>query len=184
MKKYLHVLLLAGLIAVAVVSPVYADGYITISGQPATVDEADINFAGVTLDGNTQVQSDVKPESPFLAHDPSGTGAGWHVTIAAEDFKRVGDTPGSEKTIPVGLFDMKIVEGDIAIVDGNVAPSADGGFADYAPLNPVEQTFASAAIDAGMGDFSLNPSFQLEIPSETYAGDYVSVVTLAIVTGP
>jgi hypothetical protein len=45
-------------------------------------------------------------------------------------------------------------------------------------------TFLSAAVDTGMGTYTLKPNFLLKIPAETYVGDYTATVTVAIVAAP
>lgn len=44
--------------------------------------------------------------------------------------------------------------------------------------------FLSAAEDAGMGDYAIQPNFTLDVRSETYAGTYTATFTVAIVSAP
>ena len=44
--------------------------------------------------------------------------------------------------------------------------------------------FLTAPTDTGMGNYTLNPDFTLEVRAEVYAATYTSTLTVTIVSGP
>jgi hypothetical protein len=130
----------------------------------------------VTLDGSDQTTNGTT-DSAWVAKDPTGTGAGWHVTISSTDFTSVGG-----KTIGVALMDMQLLDESIVIADGNTKPTSS--MTSMTTLSDTPQTLASAAVDAGMGAYDLTPTFQLLVPAETYAGAYTATFTVSILSSP
>jgi hypothetical protein len=66
-------------------------------------------------------------------------------------------------------------------------PTNSIGISLYVPADavaPAAGKFFNAAIDTGMGDFTVTPTFQLAIPADTYAGAYSSTVTITIASAP
>ena len=120
----------------------------------------------------------------WTATDPRGVGTGWNLTIAA-----TVPTNGDSKTIAITGFEMLLESDDIdcAVVEDtcegtNAPPTTEFGTAKA--LTVAAQPMVSAASGAGMGSYTLQPSFTLDVPADVYAGTYVSTITLEMVAGP
>ena len=135
-----------------------------------------IQFEAVTLNGQPQV-SNGTTASPWDVKDPTGTGAGYHVNIKATDF-----SDGAGHIIAVSGFRTLLPEASIVLVQGNEKPLS--GMTTATALSGTDQVLLSAALNKGMGTYTANPTFTLDVPAETYAGAYESVVTVQIVAGP
>ncbi len=78
-----------------------------------------------------------------------------------------------------------MLDSNITFTDGNTKPTSS-----VTSLTNIPETggsalkFASAAVDAGMGTYTIKPNFELEVPAETFAGTYTATFTVAIVSGP
>lgn len=106
----------------------------------------------------------------------------------------------TDKHAGVSSFFMRVLATDIVWVDGQFG--VDGGDpgddmeGDLMPtatgftgglvnaLTGAGQTFMTAAVNEGMGTYDFHPDFRLFVPSETYAGDYTSALTVAIISSP
>lgn len=117
--------------------------------------------------------------------DTRGTAAGWNVTLSASDFQtatgsqffdisNLSLTPGTQIGVPY--------------VTGDPVPSTAGLTASGAA--PVQETGTgstkiwSAGVLAGAGQFALPLTGSLTVPGGTLVGDYTSVITVSIVSGP
>ena len=77
--------MLAVLALLAGAASVYAEsGTVAVSGGSLAETITAVSLAGVTLDGTDKTTTDTT--NSWTAEDPTGTGAGWHLTIAATDF--------------------------------------------------------------------------------------------------
>lgn len=152
-----------------------ADATITVSGGSLSVTPAAITFTTVTLTGADQTSNGTT--SAWTVADPTGTGAGYHITIAATAF-----SDGASHTIPVSGFRATLTSGNIATTSGNTAPASS--MTSATALSTSAQTLLSAATSAGMGTYTATPTFTLAVPANTFAGSYTSTVTVAIVSGP
>lgn len=152
-----------------------ADATITVSGAPLSVTTNNIAFNPVTLNGSLIVSNGTT--SAWTMKDPTGTGSGWHTTITATNF-----VDSNAHTISVTGFKMLLSNGAITTVDGNAAPTSS--FTSSTVLSGSPQSFLAAAADSGMGTYTALPTFTLDVPASTYAGSYVSTVTVTIISGP
>jgi WxL domain surface cell wall-binding len=175
MKRNLVVLTLVLLLSLAITVPALADATVTISPGSLSVTAQGISFGTVTLNGTDQTVFD-GDVSLWQAKDPTGTGSGWHATIAAADFS------DGTHTISASNLKTKLEDGTIVSVAGNTAPTSS--VTAYTALSATPQTFLSAASGAGMGTYTFVPDFSLDVAAETYAGSYTSTVTVAIISGP
>lgn len=164
------------LAALLCAAPALAEaGAILIQGGSLSIEAANINFTTVTLDG-ARHDNGAGTTSVWTAIDPTGTGAGWHLTIAATNFTNAGG-----KTISKDGFTMQLLDSAISVLDGNAKPTSS--LTTHTSIGTL-QTFASAAVNAGMGSYTLLPTFALDVPASTFAGSYNSTVTVSIVSGP
>jgi hypothetical protein len=159
------------------VVPAFAQGEVTVTGGTLSVTPAAITINSVTLTGLAQ-NNVAGTTTAWTAKDPTGTGAGWRVTVEATDFEKSGD---ATKTIEVEGFELTLLDTAVTLVDGNTKPTSS--FATAKALGAA-QTLVTAAAGTGMGTYTILPTFTLDVPADTYAGTYVSTVTLDIVSGP
>ena len=82
-KRILATLAVLALMAGAAVASAES-GTVVVSGGSLGETITAVSLAGVTLDGTDKTTTDTT--NSWTAEDPRGTGAGWHLTIAATDF--------------------------------------------------------------------------------------------------
>ena len=152
-----------------------ADASIVISGSPLSVTTQAIACTPAALSGAATTVSCTT--SAWTFKDPTGTGAGSHLNISASDFTNAGG-----KTIPVSGFRLTLADAAIVVVSGNTKPTSSMSIA--TALSASAQTLISAAVNMGMGTYSLTPTFTLDLPADTYAGTYTATVTATTVAGP
>jgi len=187
-KRIVAIIVAVTLLSVTAVA-VYAEtGSVTIAGGSLSVTAANVSLSGVTLDGSDQVSTSASGSNSWSASDARGTGAGWNLTIDATDFSDGDTTP---KIIDISSadqeFKIQLLDSNIAVTEGNAKPTSSVASLTAIPESPAAALkFASAALNAGMGSYTLNPNFELEIPAETYVGlgTYTSTITVSIVSGP
>ncbi len=238
-------------------------GTVAVSGGTLAEAITAVSLSGVTLDGTDKTATDTT--NSWTAEDATGTGAGWHLTIAATDFTsddvqevytdgvdgtftltysgqttaaineddsaatvetriealsnvtaatvtgagtsgnpwviRFVTDSGSGimtstdttlvSTITLATIDISVTDQQfqITLTTGNVGTTAGN----TQPVSDVQSktnigdstvTFFTAVTDTGMGDYTLNPDFELEVRAEVYAATYTATVTVAIVSGP
>jgi hypothetical protein len=183
MKRIVALLVVAGLLA-AMAATVYAEtATVTINAGSLSVTPANVTLSAVTLDGTDKTSTSPYTSNAWTAEDARGTGAGWHLTIDATDFTDGG------KTINISAadqeFKIQLLDTNIAVVSGNAKPTSSVTSLTAIPEAPAAAlTFASAALNEGMGSYTLGPNFELEVPAETLAGNYSSTITVTAVTAP
>ena len=176
MKKRFSIIVISILLVLLSVVPALADGNITLTGHDLTVVPQAINFVGVNLDGTDQPNV-AGTTTNWTVTDARGTGAGYTVNIKATDFVNVGG-----KTISVTGFEMTLPNTAITELAGNDKPVS--AFTTATALTTEAQPMVTAAAETGMGSYTLLPTFTLDVPAETYAGAYTSVVTLETAAAP
>jgi hypothetical protein len=176
-KRAAVLLTVAALVCPSVVI-VLADttsGSIAVTGGSLSLTPAAVSMTGVTLDG-TDHNNVPGTTSAWTADDPTGTGSGWHGTIVASNF-----SDGSGHSIAKSGFDIQLLDENIVLNSGNTKPTSQvTSFTNFAS----EITFVSAASGTGMGNYSLTPTFRLDVPAETHAGSYSCTITTTITSGP
>ncbi len=138
------------------------------------------NVTLVGVDG-TGVESD-----PWVIVFITDTGSG---IMTADDTLMTGQTVGTTvrfTTIDISeadqQFEITLADVDIVLVDGNTKPTSS--VTAYTDIGDATVTFMSAIEGQGMGSYTLDPDFRLEVRAEVYAGTYESTITVASVTGP
>lgn len=81
-------------------------------------------------------------------------------------------------------FKIQLLDANITVTSGNAKPTSSATALTVIPETGSTLKFLSAAVDTGMGDYAINPNFELEVISETYAGAYTATFTVAIVSAP
>ena len=174
-------------LVVLTASVAYAESAsVTVSAGTLSVSAANVALSGVTLDGTDKTATSASGANSWTAQDSRGSGAGWHLTIDSTDFTD-GGTP--LRTIDISVadqeFKIQLTSGNIAVTAGNGAPTTSAATLTAIPTTGIGTvTFASAALNAGMGSYTLNPNFELEVRAETYAVAYTATITVTAVTAP
>ncbi len=113
------------------------------------------------------------------AGDATGTGNGWNLTVASSEFN------SGANSIPVdGTDNFKImIDGHhMEIEAGNEHP--DSTVETFQPMGSTPLKVLSAGVGEGLGEYHFAPEFSLNVPAETYAGDYDALLTVSINSGP
>jgi hypothetical protein len=185
-RRTLAIIVAIALLALTATA-VYAEtATVTITGGSLSVTAADITFSGVTLDGSDQTTTSASGANNWSASDARGTGVGWNLTIVATDFSD-GGTRSLDISSADQEFKIQLLDTNVAVTAGNTEPVSQVAALTAIPESPAAALkFLSAAVDTGMGSYTLNPNFELEIPAETYVGTgtYTSTVTITAVSGP
>jgi hypothetical protein len=173
--------LTASLFALSAAAPALAGtvtGTLVLTGGTLSIAVADAPDLSLTLNGSDQTASDT---FEIDAKDLRGSGAGWKVTVTSTTFTNLeGKTLANTAATITGVS---------ALCDGGTCsePVNGIGYPLTVPADEVAPTAATlfnAAVDSGMGDFTLTPTFQLSVPANAYAGNYSSTITLDIASGP
>lgn len=174
---------LAAMLAVSAVVPALADtvtGTVGITGGTLAMAATDAPALTATLNGTNQNVTDT-----FVidAKDNTGTGAGWKLQITSTQFSTGGATPKTLSTTAASLT------GVTAVCDAGTCTAPTNGIT-Y-PLTvpagataPAAVSFYNAAVNTGMGDFTVTPTLQVAVPANAYAGTYSSTVTITIASAP
>lgn len=175
-------LFLAAMMLMSMSVSAFADNVVgsgTVTGGDLTMSASDApSFSAVTLDGANKTQTD---SIDISVNDARGSGAGWALSITSTTFATAGG-----KTLPNTAL---AITGVTSACDQGTctAPTNGVGYNLTVPADTVAPTaveFFEAAVDTGMGDFTITPAFQLSIPANTYAGAYSSTVTITHTAAP
>jgi hypothetical protein len=179
---------LAATMALSAVVPALADdvgGSAAVTGGAMAITSLSASTAAfnVTING-----SDQTPTVDVTVHlkDDRGTGAGWKLQVAATTFTTGGGTP---KTFAnSGTFSISDrangVDGAGTYTDPSNSVSSPPIAVTTAATTPSAVSVFNAALDSGMGHFTVTPSMQVAIPANAFAGTYTSTITYTIATGP
>lgn len=136
---------------------------------------------GDTLNGTDQTPTYALPMD---VNDATGSGTGWNATITSTQFTTGGGTP---HTLSTSASSMTGVTSACA---GGTTCTAPTNAITYplgvpaAAVAPAAVKLFNAAVNTGMGSFTLTPTIGVTLPANTYAGTYTSTITLASVSGP
>ena len=112
-----------------------------------------------------------------------GTGSGWNLTITSTTFSTGG---GSPKTLSTTASQVTGVTS--ACAQGTCTdPTNSITYPLTVPAGasaPTAVKLFNAAVDTGLGDFTVTPTVGVSIPSNTFAGTYTSTITLAVASAP
>lgn len=180
MKKQILVLAVTIMMVFASIMPVLATdgtGTLVLTGGSLSVAPTAVTFAAFTLDG-VKHDNVGGTTTAWSVIDATGSGAGWHLTVSA-----TVPTNGDSKTIPLTGLDITLLDANIAKIDGH-ATKPVSTITDGLTLTGTGQNMVSAAINTAMGSYTIQPTFTLDVPAETYAGTYNTTVTLIMITAP
>lgn len=110
--------------------------------------------------------------------DASEELSGWNATISATNFE---NEFGS--IIYVSNLEFRLPAGNITFISGDeVLPVSTQN--DFISLSETPAKFISAESETGSGVYQFLPEFRLFIPAQTYAGSYLSTLTITVNAGP
>ena len=140
-----------------------------------TIATAPVIFPDLYLTGYDQTVFGTT--SPWQV-DSSDAPEGWNATISATNFEN-----GYGGIIYVSNLEFRLLAENINLVAGNsLLPLATQ--AEFIPLSETAIKFLSAENGTGDGIYEILPEFRLRVPAETYAGSYLSTLTITISVGP
>jgi hypothetical protein len=137
-----------------------------------------VSFAG-TLSGADQTLSAAQA---FDVGDATGSGAGWNATATSTTF-----TTGTH-TLATGATTVTSAPG--VACDSGAACTVATNSVSYpytlpaAGTAPTATKLFSAALNTGLGNQTVSPTWKLAVPASTFAGTYNSTWTLSLVSGP
>ncbi len=161
-----------------VVLPLISAGALSVAAQ-------DVIFPPTSLAGVDVYAT--ATDATWTATDTTGLGAGWHVTLTAEDHLR-GDADPANHVIFVGQdedFTVECLDSEIVIVSGTGPPPTCPIGAQPIPLtgqNPL--TMLWAAESQGMGIFDFLPHFEILVPGSSTIDIYRTELLIDIIAGP
>jgi hypothetical protein len=175
-------------------------GTLTVSAGALTLTSpASLTWSATLTGTNQSVVDVVGADQQYTVNDATGSGAGWHVTVAATTF-----TNGTHTLPDTGTF---VTTGSTTSISATAAPTATcaAGTTCTLPTNsttypigittaataPTAVTIYSTAAATGVGQVviggsgSANPvGWWINIPASASAGAYTSTVTMAVVSAP
>jgi hypothetical protein len=141
----------------------------------------DVSFAA-TLAGQDQT---VTAAQAIDVGDATGSGAGWNITATSTAFTTGGATPktlsSSATTVNAGPTDVcdpgsTCTVATNAIIYPYVLPAGTSA--------PTATKLFNAAVNTGMGNQTVTPTWRLAVPANTSPGTYTSTWTISLVSGP
>ena len=115
--------------------------------------------------------------------DATGSGAGWNVTATSTTFTTAGS-----KTLPTSATTVQSSP-SIGCDAGVTCTTATNGVSypytlPAAGVAPTATKLFNAAVNTGMGNQTVTPTWRLAVPANSFAGSYTSTWTLSLVSAP
>jgi hypothetical protein len=134
--------------------------------------------SGGTLNGSDQT---LTYAIPLQVTDSRSNGAGWNITITS--------TPFDDGVKTLDPNDASITSTRVACVAGDGCTQPQNLIEYPVPMpasqpTPTPIKVFDADRDSGMGIFLVVPTVAVSIPGNAYAGNYVSTVAVALISGP
>ena len=124
--------------------------------------------------------------SPWVIRFVTDTGSG---IMTADVALLTGTTPSATitlATIDISVADQQfgitLVDASIVEVAGNTKPVQTSG--SLQDIGDATLKFLTAPVDTGMGSYTLDPDFTLEVRAEVYEATYTATITVTINSGP
>jgi hypothetical protein len=158
--------------AIATFKPGCAGGTLSL-GSPSSA-----SFPAMTLNGTDQSTTAAVALTPS---DMTASGSGWNVQATSTTF-----TDASGDTLPTTA--TQVIGATTAAVQGNCSlPSNSVAYPITLPAAataPTPTKLYNTAADTGLGPVTLTLDFQLTVRANARSGNYSSVWTFSIVSGP
>jgi WxL domain surface cell wall-binding len=143
-----------------------------------------VSATPVTLTGDDQTTSYALG---LTVNDPRGNAAGWNLTITSTTFT---GTTSSSNQLSTTASSINAAPTVVCSGVGGHCTNPDDGVISY-PVGvpagasaPPAVKFFDARANTGLGKFTITPTVTIAIPGNTYAGTYISTVTIALSIGP
>lgn len=143
----------------------------------------DIAFPAVTLNGSDQTKTQTQA---FDVSDATGSNAGWSITATSTTFTAAGHNLSNTATTIQGAPTTACDASSSCTLASNsitypyVLPAAGTA--------PTATKMFNAAVNTGMGNQTVTPTWSLSVPSTTWAGGaanpYTATWTFTLVSGP
>jgi hypothetical protein len=128
---------------------------------------------------------------PITVNDQTGSGNGWGLTITSTTFSFSGSNALSTPVTRALSTGATKVTGVAAVCAGLGTCTDASNSVSYSNLTvpaastaPTAVQFFNAAVDTGLGNFTITPTFQVSFPANVFAGTYSSTLTISITSGP
>lgn len=127
-------------------------------------------------------------DQTWTVSDTTNLGAGWHVTVIADDHLR-GEGDPANRVINVGSshdFKVSCLDGETSTVSGDSVnlPSCSVGAQPVPLVGESPLTMLSANAGDGMGTYNFIPHFQLLVPGTTIIDTYRTNIYVDAIAGP
>ena len=165
------------LTAVAVAGTVTATATVTGAGA-LSLSHGTTATISDTLDGSDQ---SVNYTLPLTMNDLRGTGTGWNLTMTSTSFTNGTQTLATNTSSIASAASACTVGGACTNPTNSITYPLTVPAAASAPA--AVKVF-NAALNTGMGRFTITPSINVSIPGNSYAGTYTSTLTIAAISGP
>jgi hypothetical protein len=113
--------------------------------------------------------------------DP-GSGTGWNLTATSTTF-----TTGTQ-TLATSATTLTTAPADTCDASATCTLATNAITYPYtlpaAATPPTATKLFNSAVNSGMGDQTVTPTWKLSIPASTFAGTYLSTWTISLVSGP
>ena len=169
-------LLLPGSAAAATATATLSAGSLTFVSTPPNV-----SFSA-TLNGTDQT---VSTTQALDVGDATGSGAGWNITATSTTFTTGGGTPHTLSTTATTVGSAPSDACDTSTTCVLATNSVSYPYTlPAAATAPTATKLFNAAVNTGMGNQTVTPTWKLAVPAGTFAGTYTSTWTLSLVSGP
>jgi hypothetical protein len=170
---------------------------VSLAGILSLTSPSSLTWTATLTGNNASVADTVAGDQQFSVDDETGTGAGWHITVAATTLVN-----GSHTLADAGTF---LVTGSISSASATTAPSVSCTAScippsitttypvaiTTAPSSPTPVTVCDVSAGTGTGPVTIgghtasNPvGWWVNVPANALAGSYTTTITVAIVSGP
>jgi hypothetical protein len=151
---------------------------VTIKGGSLSIEATDLEFDNIDL---TSGSNSAIAENTITVNDPTGSGAGWNVTVKGSDLV----APEINQRLSLEELDFEILcIGQDRIRGNSSSENRPVGIDNNAKVSYNDQKLVTAAKKAGSGRFQIRPMYKLTIPENTKPGNYMSNLTYTIFQGP
>ena len=135
--------------------------------------------SGGTLNGSNQTLSYALP---LTVTDSRSNGAGWNITVTSTAFDAGGGRTLDSNAASISSAKVTCLNGNGCTNPNNLIEYPEPMPANQPAPAPIKVFDADR--NSGMGMFLVTPTVSVSIPGNAYAGNYVSTVAVALVSGP
>jgi hypothetical protein len=135
--------------------------------------------SGAVLTGDDQT---LTYALPLTVVDSRSNGAGWNITVTSTTFDDAAGQTFAPDAASILSTRVSCLSDDGCTEPRNLIEYPVPMPASQEEPTPIKVFDADA--DSGMGAFSVTPLVAIAVPGNAYAGDYVSTVAVAVISGP